>query len=171
MSTAPTSPARSAKTGLGALITPQDCALLLIDHQPFQFAGLRSHDTHTIRNNVVGLAKMVKAFGVPTLLKHGHGGARRRPPRAPAGSVSRADADRPHGDQRLGGSARRRVGRAHRSEEDRHTAEAMAENLVAHWGAVGTSFRWEQQLLASSARAQAGAAADAASAAPQPVSV
>lgn len=54
--------------GLGALLTPDNCALMLIDHQPFQFAGLRSHDTQTIINNVVGLAKSAKAFNVPTLL-------------------------------------------------------------------------------------------------------
>lgn len=56
------------KAGLGALLTPQNCALILIDHQPFQFAGLRSHDSQTIINNVVGLAKTAKVFGVPTLL-------------------------------------------------------------------------------------------------------
>jgi nicotinamidase-related amidase len=56
------------KAGLGALLTPDNCALILIDHQPFQFAGLRSHDTQTVINNVVGLAKSAKAFGVPTLL-------------------------------------------------------------------------------------------------------
>jgi nicotinamidase-related amidase len=56
-----------AKAGLAALLTPEDCVLLLIDHQPFQFAGLRSHDTQTIINNVVGLAKAAKAFRVPTL--------------------------------------------------------------------------------------------------------
>jgi nicotinamidase-related amidase len=56
------------KTGLNALLTPTNCALILIDHQPFQFAGLRSHDTQTIINNVVGLAKAAKIFGVPTLL-------------------------------------------------------------------------------------------------------
>jgi nicotinamidase-related amidase len=56
------------KAGLGALLTPDNCALILIDHQPFQFAGLRSHDTQTIINNVVGLAKSAKAFDVPTLL-------------------------------------------------------------------------------------------------------
>ena len=56
------------KAGLGALLTPDNCALILIDHQPFQFAGLRSHDTQTIINNVVGLAKAAKGFGVPTLL-------------------------------------------------------------------------------------------------------
>jgi nicotinamidase-related amidase len=59
---------RTSKAGLGALLTPDNCALLLIDHQPFQFAGLRSHDTQTIINNVVGLAKSAKAFNVPTLL-------------------------------------------------------------------------------------------------------
>ncbi len=56
------------KAGLGALLTPDNCVLILIDHQPFQFAGLRSHDTQTIINNVVGLAKGAKAFNVPTLL-------------------------------------------------------------------------------------------------------
>jgi nicotinamidase-related amidase len=56
-----------SRTGLNALLTPTNCALILIDHQPFQFAGLRSHDTQTIINNVVGLAKAAKIFGVPTL--------------------------------------------------------------------------------------------------------
>src|SRR5881397_2567972 len=59
---------RNPKAGLGALLTPENCALILIDHQPFQFAGLRSHDTQTVINNVVGLAKSAKDFGVPTLL-------------------------------------------------------------------------------------------------------
>ena len=53
--------------GLEALLTPENCVLVLIDHQPFQFAGLRSHDTQTIINNVVGLAKSARNFNVPTL--------------------------------------------------------------------------------------------------------
>jgi hypothetical protein len=57
----------NAKAGLDALLTPDNCVLILIDHQPFQFAGLRSHDTQTVINNVVGLAKSAKVFGVPTL--------------------------------------------------------------------------------------------------------
>ena len=57
----------NSKNGLGALLTPDNCALILIDHQPFQFAGLRSHDTQTVINNVVGLTKAAKTFGVPTL--------------------------------------------------------------------------------------------------------
>ena len=59
---------RNPKAGLDALLTPDNCALILIDHQPFQFAGLRSHDTQTVINNVVGLAKAAKLFKVPTLL-------------------------------------------------------------------------------------------------------
>jgi hypothetical protein len=57
---------RNPKAGLQAMLTPDNCVLILIDHQPFQFAGLRSHDTQTIINNVVGLAKSAKAFNVPT---------------------------------------------------------------------------------------------------------
>jgi len=57
-----------AKTGLDALLRPQDSVLVLIDHQPFQFANLHSHDPAIIVNNVLGLAKMAKAFDVPTIL-------------------------------------------------------------------------------------------------------
>src|ERR1700746_687459 len=56
------------KTGLEALLTPENSALILIDHQPFQFASLNSHDPQTIINNVVGLAKVAKLLKVPTLL-------------------------------------------------------------------------------------------------------
>lgn len=59
---------KSSNNGLGAFLTPDNCALILIDHQPFQFAGMKSHDPQTIINNVVGLAKTAKLFGVPTLL-------------------------------------------------------------------------------------------------------
>src|SRR5204863_7650305 len=57
-----------SKTGLQALLTPKDSVLLLIDHQPFQFANLHSHEPTLIVNNVVGLAKAAKAFDVPTIL-------------------------------------------------------------------------------------------------------
>ena len=58
----------NAKTGLAALLEPERSLLLLIDHQPYQFANLHSHDPQLIQNNVVGLAKTAKAFGVPTIL-------------------------------------------------------------------------------------------------------
>lgn len=56
------------KTGLDALLRPQDSVVVLIDHQPFQFANLNSHEPAQIANNVVGLAKGAKAFDVPTIL-------------------------------------------------------------------------------------------------------
>lgn len=59
---------KNSKAGLSALLTPENCVLILIDHQPYQFAGLRSHDSQTIINNVVGLAKTARVFRVPTLL-------------------------------------------------------------------------------------------------------
>src|SRR6266508_6309889 len=57
-----------SKTGLQALLTPKNSVLLLIDHQPFQFANLHSHEPTMIVNNVIGLAKTAKLFGVPTIL-------------------------------------------------------------------------------------------------------
>jgi nicotinamidase-related amidase len=57
-----------SKTGLEALLTPENSILVLIDHQPFQFANLNSHEPTMIVNNVVGLAKAAKVFNVPTIL-------------------------------------------------------------------------------------------------------
>jgi nicotinamidase-related amidase len=54
--------------GLDALLTPEESVLLLIDHQPFQFSNLHSHEPALVNNNVVGLAQAAKAFGVPTIL-------------------------------------------------------------------------------------------------------
>lgn len=56
------------KTGLDALLRPQDSIVVLIDHQPYQFTNLNSHEPTMIVNNVVGLAKAAKAFDVPTIL-------------------------------------------------------------------------------------------------------
>src|SRR5216110_2422584 len=57
-----------SKTGLQALLTPESSVLILIDHQPFQFANLHSHEPTMVVNNVIGLAKAAKVFGVPTIL-------------------------------------------------------------------------------------------------------
>lgn len=57
-----------AKTGLDALLRPADSVLVLIDHQPYQFSNLNSHEPQMIVNNVVGLAKIAKVFEVPTIL-------------------------------------------------------------------------------------------------------
>ena len=58
----------ATKNGLNALLTPEDSVLILIDHQPFQFANLHSHEPMMIVNNVIGLAKAAKVFNVPTIL-------------------------------------------------------------------------------------------------------
>ena len=54
--------------GLDALLTPENSVFLLIDHQPFQFANLHSHEPTMIMNNIIALAKTAKAFNVPTIL-------------------------------------------------------------------------------------------------------
>lgn len=59
---------KSPKTGLQGLLRPDDSIVLLIDHQPFQFANLNSHEPTMVINNVVGLAKAAKIFDVPTIL-------------------------------------------------------------------------------------------------------
>ena len=56
------------KVGLDALLTPENCAVLLIDHQPFQLANVNSHDPTIVINNVTALAKTAKAYGIPTIL-------------------------------------------------------------------------------------------------------
>ncbi len=56
------------KAGLDSLLTPEESVLVLIDHQPFQFANLNSHEPTMVVNNVVGLAKAAKVFDVPTVL-------------------------------------------------------------------------------------------------------
>jgi nicotinamidase-related amidase len=57
-----------SKIGLPALLRPEDSILVLIDHQPYQFANLNSHEPTMIKNNVIGLAKGAKVFNVPTIL-------------------------------------------------------------------------------------------------------
>ena len=58
----------SPKVGLEALLTPDNCVLVLIDHQPFQLANVNSHEPTMVMNNVTGLAKTAKAYGIPTIL-------------------------------------------------------------------------------------------------------
>jgi nicotinamidase-related amidase len=60
--------ASTPKTGLEALLRPEDSILVLIDHQPYQFANLHSHEPTMIINNVIALAKLARVFNVPTIL-------------------------------------------------------------------------------------------------------
>jgi len=56
------------KVGLDALLTPENCVLLLVDHQPFQLANVHSHEPTMVINNVTALAKTAKIYGIPTIL-------------------------------------------------------------------------------------------------------
>jgi len=50
------------------LLTPHNCQLIFIDHQPQMAFGVQSIDRQTLKNNVVGLAKSARAFNVPTII-------------------------------------------------------------------------------------------------------
>ena len=59
---------KTPKIGLDGLLRPDNSVLVLIDHQPYQFANLHSHEPTMIINNVIALAKLAKVFNVPTIL-------------------------------------------------------------------------------------------------------
>ena len=50
------------------ILTPQNCQLIFIDHQPQMAFGVQSIDRQTLKNNVVGLAKAAKIFNIPTII-------------------------------------------------------------------------------------------------------
>ena len=50
------------------LLTPDNCVLALIDHQPQMLFGVTNFDRQTIINNTVALAKTAKVFGLPVVL-------------------------------------------------------------------------------------------------------
>jgi len=56
------------RNGLASLLRPEDSVLVLIDHQPYQLTNLNSHDPQAVVNNATALAKLGKAFEVPTIL-------------------------------------------------------------------------------------------------------
>ncbi|WP_053572655.1 hydrolase [Caballeronia cordobensis] len=50
------------------LLTPDSCAVALIDYQPQMFFGTMSHERTQILHNVQAIAKASKLFKVPTIL-------------------------------------------------------------------------------------------------------
>jgi nicotinamidase-related amidase len=50
------------------MLSPQNCAIALIDFQPAMYQGVQSHDRLITLNNVQVLAKSAKLFGIPTML-------------------------------------------------------------------------------------------------------
>jgi nicotinamidase-related amidase len=50
------------------LLTPHNCQLIFIDHQPQMAFGVQSIDRQTLKNNTVALAKSAKVFNIPTII-------------------------------------------------------------------------------------------------------
>jgi nicotinamidase-related amidase len=58
----------SASSTDKGLLTPDNCAVIFIDHQPEMFLGVASMDRQDLLNNVLVLGKATKIFGVPVIL-------------------------------------------------------------------------------------------------------
>ena len=57
-----------AKLSEKGLLTPDNCVVALIDHQPQMLFGVSNFDRQTIINNTVALAKATRVFDVPVVL-------------------------------------------------------------------------------------------------------
>lgn len=55
-------------SGYTDFLTPENCALALIDYQPAMYFGVQSHDRFLIMHNAAILAKSAKLFNIPTIL-------------------------------------------------------------------------------------------------------
>lgn len=59
---------QSPRNPFAERLTPQNAAVLLIDHQVGLFSFLPSVNALTLKNNILGLAKTAKHLGLPTIL-------------------------------------------------------------------------------------------------------
>jgi nicotinamidase-related amidase len=50
------------------LLTPDNCQLIFIDHQPQMAFGVQSIDRQVLKNNTVALAKAARTFDIPTTI-------------------------------------------------------------------------------------------------------
>lgn len=50
------------------LLTPTNCQMIFIDHQPQMAFGVQSIDRQVLKNNTVALAKAAKLFKIPTTI-------------------------------------------------------------------------------------------------------
>ena len=57
-----------AKRSEKGLLTPDNCVVTLIDHQPQMLFGVSTFDRQSIINNTVALAKATRVFDVPVVL-------------------------------------------------------------------------------------------------------
>src|SRR6266566_5013502 len=57
-----------AKRSEKGLLTPDNCVVAFIDHQPQMLFGVSNFDRQSIINNTVALAKASRVFDVPVVL-------------------------------------------------------------------------------------------------------
>ena len=57
-----------ASDRIHSLLTPENCTVIFIDHQPQMTFGVASIDRQLLFNNVIGLAKAARIFKVPVIL-------------------------------------------------------------------------------------------------------
>src|ERR1700733_6556718 len=57
-----------AKRSEKGLLTPDNCAVAFIDHQPQMLFGVSNFDRQSIINSVVALAKATRIFDLPVVL-------------------------------------------------------------------------------------------------------
>ena len=50
------------------VLTPTNCQIIFIDHQPQMAFGVQSIDRQVLKNNTVALAKAAKVFNIPTII-------------------------------------------------------------------------------------------------------
>ena len=50
------------------VLTPANCQVIFIDHQPQMAFGVQSIDRQVLKNNTVALAKAAKVFNIPTII-------------------------------------------------------------------------------------------------------
>lgn len=65
------------------LLTPQNCALIVIDYQPSQLAAVTSMDHDLLTRNIVTVAKLAKTYSLPVVLSTVNVVANHQPPTLP----------------------------------------------------------------------------------------
>jgi nicotinamidase-related amidase len=65
------------------LLTPQNCALVVIDYQPSQVQTVSSIDHDLLTRNIVSVARIAKAYGLPIVLSTVNVAANGQPPTIP----------------------------------------------------------------------------------------
>ena len=115
------------RIGLDALLTPENCAVLLIDHQPSQLANVNSHEPTMVINNVTALAVYVVTDASGGVSPEAHDMAIRRLVAAGAQPITW-----------LG-----MAGELQRDWARTESLGAVAQILFDHAGASGTVLAWE----------------------------